>query len=240
MSGQDGLAGAATSLREQAKGRAVVVAEFLRCQIVAGRIKPGQRLVERGLSAQFGVSRTPVREAVRMLIGEGLVAPDKHGNSIVSDKRTFPVYLVYLSEVRAGLEAVNAFLAASRRDPQSIGNLRDIVERGKAAVRGPSARLATLSTEFHRALLLSGGNCVLHDIVWPLCLQAEAVFKHDVAADATLVWQEHCQIVEAVANGDPERAALVATSHVWRAAQTRLGIKQDLAGPPAHARAAMR
>ncbi len=220
-------------MREQANGRAIVVAEFLRRRVVTGRIKPGQRLVERELSAQFGISRTPVREALQVLVGEGLVGLDEHGHLTVTSRRTFPVQLV---EVRAGLEAVNAFLAASRRDPQSIETLRDIVERGKAAVRGPSARLATLSTEFHRALLLSGGNRVLQDIVWPLCLQAEAVFKHDVAADATLVWREHCQIVEAVADGDTESATLLAIRHIWRAAQTRLGISKDLAPPRADTR----
>ncbi len=91
------------------------VRERIRGQILDGRLKPGARLVEDRLSAELGVSRVPVREALRSLSAEGLVRLEPHRGATVVE--VTPEMVAELVEVRALLEGQNARLAARRHDP---------------------------------------------------------------------------------------------------------------------------
>jgi DNA-binding GntR family transcriptional regulator len=197
------------------------IAEELRRGILSGRFKAGQRLVEDRLSAEFGVSRVPVREAIKMLVAEGLAEPSgRRGVQVVEITRELALELV---EVRATLEGLNAKLAARHRDPEIIAHIRAVLERGNAAAEdGSAGELAQLNSEFHELLATAGSNRVLQDVIRTLRERTNLVFQLNTTERAREDWREHAQILAAVAEGDEELAMLQASRHVHRAAQSRL------------------
>src|SRR5260221_5583275 len=107
-----------------------VASDQIRGQILAGKLKPGERLVEDKLSAELGVSRVPVREALLALSAQGLVHIEPRRGATVAE--ITPKIVAELVEVRALLEGLNAKLAAQRHDPDIVAQLRDTLERGNA------------------------------------------------------------------------------------------------------------
>ena len=209
------MAGAASPKRTP---HARIVADALRRAILAGQHKPGARLIEDRLAAEYGGSRVPVREALKTLAGEGLVDLTPHRGACVADLRDG--LIEELVEVRATLEGLNARRAARRRDPEILAKLRAVLERGDAAARrGAPAELAVLNAEFHELLAVAGSNRVLQDIMRTLRERTELAFRRNTAARADEDWREHAAILAAVVAGDGERAALMAMRHVANAAR---------------------
>ena len=103
-----------------------VVFENLREAILEGKLKPGQRLMEVQLAEQLGVSRTPVREAIRKLELEGLVVMLPRKGAYVANMSLKDIMDVL--EVRASLEGLAAYLAAERISDEDIKKLKDISE----------------------------------------------------------------------------------------------------------------
>ena len=103
--------------------RSQVVSEEIRAMILSGRLKPGERLVEESLSAELGVSRVPVREALLALSAQGLVRIEPRRGATVAE--ITPKIVAELVEVRALLEGLNARLAAQRHDPEIVAQLED-------------------------------------------------------------------------------------------------------------------
>src|SRR6202166_4788519 len=104
----------------------------LRQAILSGQLKPGERLVEGKLADELGVSRNPVREAIRVLASEGLVdVAARRGASVavMSDQEARETI-----EVRALLEGQNARLAARRHDKELIKRIESVLKKGSAAV----------------------------------------------------------------------------------------------------------
>ncbi len=216
----DMSAGAVVVERQRAPlGHAVV--EELRRRILTGEYVPGQRLVEDKLSAEFDVSRMPVRDAIQMLVADGLAMPTGRRGTCVADLSSD--FAFELVEVRATLEGLNASLAARHRNPDILARLQEVLARGKAAaVGGTPAELAALNGEYHDLLALAGSNRVLQDVVRSLRVRTELVFKRNSIERAPEDWHEHSMILAAVVDGDEELAALMATRHVYRAAEARL------------------
>jgi DNA-binding GntR family transcriptional regulator len=207
------LLSAPRALRLPLHGR---VAEALRDAILAGRYKPGERLVEDRLAADFNVSRNPVREALRSLASMGLVvATPRRGATVAvfgaADGRE-------MIEVRAMLEGLNARHAARRHDPAMIAALREVLEEGSAKAAGGSREeLVRLNGQFHDLLAAAGQNRVLGDIMRSLRERTNLVFAPLSPAFAAQNWAEHAAILQAVIEGDEDLAALHATRHVLNA-----------------------
>ena len=194
-----------------------VVSEKIRGQILAGRLRPGERLVEDRLSAELGVSRVPVREALRGLSMEGLVRLEPNRGASVTE--VTPELLAELVEVRTLLEALNARLAARRHDPEIVALLQDTLRRGnEAAQSGTADQLAQLNAEFHERLAEASRNSVLSDIMRSLRERTGLAFSINGQARAREDWKEHAGILAAVIEGDEEIAALLAARHVKSAA----------------------
>ena len=193
------------------------VGEAIRGRILAGRLKPGERLVEDRLSGELGVSRVPVREALRELSREGLVRLEPNrGASVIAVTRELVAELV---EVRIHLEALNARLAARHHDPRIVAQLQDTLRRGNAAAQtGDREELARLNAEFHERLGEASRNTVLSDIMRGLRERTGLAFSINGRARAREDWQEHAGILAAVIDGDEELAALLAARHVRNAA----------------------
>ena len=194
-----------------------LVSDKIRGDILEGRFKPGERLVEDRLSAELGVSRVPVREALRGLSMEGLVRLEPNRGATVIE--VTPELLRELVEVRTLLEALNARLAARRHDPKIVALLQDTLARGnEAAQSGTREDLARLNAEFHERLAEASRNSVLSDIMRSLRERTSLAFSINGRARAREDWREHAGILAAVIDGDEEMAALLAGRHVRNAA----------------------
>jgi len=196
---------------------AKVVGEKIRGQILDGKLRPGERLVEDRLSAELGVSRVPVREALRELSAEGLVRIERNRGASVTE--VTPAMVAELVEVRALLEGLNARLAAQRHDPEIVRQLGEVLKRGnEAADAGSTEQLARLNAEFHERLAEASRNAVLSDVMRGLRERTSLAFAINGRSRAREDWAEHAGILAAVIAGDAELAALLATRHVHNAA----------------------
>jgi DNA-binding GntR family transcriptional regulator len=195
------------------------VARELRQAILTRRRKPGDRLVEDRLSEEMGVSRVPIREALRVLAAEGLVEVQPRRGASVAN--VSPEVARDLVEVRATLEGLNARLAARHHEDAIVAELRRVLEAGNAAAQSRNLDdLVRLNGEFHDKLAEAGRNSILWDIMRSLRERTSLVFAANTAGRAEQDWDEHSRILAAVIDGDEELASVLATRHVHRAAES--------------------
>jgi DNA-binding GntR family transcriptional regulator len=210
-----------------------VVAE-LRRAIVSGRFRPGERMVEERLALELGVSRMPVREAIRALASEGLVELAARRGATVAQMS--PQEARETIELRALLEGQNARLAARRRDERMHKRITAVLDKGAAAVEaGRFERLAALNQQFHEELASAGQNTVLAELLVRLRDRTEMLFAPTAPAHQRTAWDEHAAILRAIIAGDEAAAARLADEHVTRAGEHFLA--QQMAAQPVEPRA---
>jgi len=208
----------ATSLGAQHSPLFALVTDTLRQRILGGQYEQGERLVENTLSLELGVSRIPVREALRALAAEGLVRIEPRRGASVA--RLSPNIAREMVEVRATLEGLNAKLAAQRRDPALIAEIEQVLREGNEAVNtGQTERFVELNSRFHEVLGNIAANSVLQDMMRSLRERTALLFAPANMSRARTNWDEHAQILQAVIAGDADLAALLATRHVFSAAK---------------------
>jgi DNA-binding GntR family transcriptional regulator len=195
-----------------------LVVNSIRDRILSGAFAPGERLVEAHLSEEFGVSRMPVREALRALGAEGFVLIEPRRGASVAVYT--PEQIQELVEVRATLEALNAKLAAKRHRPDQIARLEKILAAGsKLTEQSDLAQLHEANNDFHEALAQVAANSILREMVRSLRERTAVIFAPHSRKRAKENWQDHAAIVRAVVDGDAELAGLLAARHVYSAAQ---------------------
>jgi GntR family transcriptional regulator, rspAB operon transcriptional repressor len=187
----------------------------LRQRIVEMSMLPGERIVERDIAEEWGISRTPVHEAVQRLADEGLVEVLPRSGTFVSR-----IPLDALEEamlVRNALETAIIQKAAERATQEGVARLRAILAEEEAAIASDDLRAFHRSDEqFHAALAELSG----YPGVWPIILQAKT--QMDRYRQLTLplegrmsgVLAEHRAVVDAVASGDPAQAAEAMREHL--------------------------
>ncbi|MBX9841079.1 MAG: GntR family transcriptional regulator [Xanthobacteraceae bacterium] len=192
-----------------------VIAE-LRHAILTQRFKPGDRLVEGRLASEFGVSRNPVREAIRVLASEGLIeVTARRGASVIMMTEQEARETV---EVRAVLEGHNARLAARRQDTRTLKRIAQVLEKGTAAVAARRFdQLTELNQQFHRELAAAGQNLVLGEVLRKLRERTAVLFAPNDPVRQGRSWEEHAAILRAIIDGDERAAAVAAAEHVMRA-----------------------
>jgi len=195
-----------------------VVADAIRERILAGEFQPGERLAEERLSEELGVSRMPVREALRALAAEGVVTIEpRRGASVTVYTEQQARELI---EVRATLESLNARLAARRHDPKQVAQLQAILEDGnRMTERSDLARIQENNARFHEAIAAIAANSMVMNMVRSLRERTAIIFAKQSRARVRENWEEHAGIARAVMSGDAELAGLLATRHVYNAAQ---------------------
>jgi DNA-binding GntR family transcriptional regulator len=202
------------------------VAEEIRAAILSGHFKPGDRLIEDRLAEEFGVSRNPIREAMRTLASEGLIEVTARRGAVVASLSAQEAQ--ELLEVRATLEAANARLASRRRDPVVLDRLNAILQRGTEAIEaGRVTDLPGLNDAFHTHLAQAGHNRVLADLMKTLRDRSAPLFRGFGLDFARASWAEHAGILRAVIAGDAEMASLLAYRHVINAGSLQ---SRDLGG----------
>jgi DNA-binding GntR family transcriptional regulator len=190
-----------------------VVRDALREAIAEGRFRPGDRLIEGKLAELFGVSRNPVREALKALANEGVVTIAPRRGAVVAALSESEAAEVV--ELRAALEGLCARLAARRLDPDAADELSTILARGdELAGRGDLRGLSRLNDAFHAELARAGRNRFLADFMRTLRTKTQWLFDSISEERAGRSWAEHAGILRAVLDRDEEMAALLASRHV--------------------------
>ncbi|MGP3976235.1 GntR family transcriptional regulator [Streptomyces sp. 8N114] len=190
--------------------RTQVVLEAIKHRILTGQLSPGRTLVETELAAQFGVSKTPVREALKTLAGTGLVVMSQYKGVTVRRVDAQMAREVY--DVRLLLEPEAVRRTVRRK--AALDAAREALGRADAATDAAERSLA--NREFHRALYLPCGNPLLGRMLDEVRDQAALVSAVAWAADPS--WQreadEHRQILRLAADGDAEGAAQAVHAHI--------------------------
>ena len=190
-----------------------VVADEIRDMIRRGDLQPGERLLEDRLAEQLGVSRNPIREAIRILENTGLVevTPRRGAHVALLDPRR----AIELLELRSVLEAFAAQLAAKRRTPEQLAAIRRCFDEGRAATAaGDVVKAAKAHRGFHKAIEAAAGNSYLAPAVEPLRAQTELVFSVLIDRRGLIGWTEHSDIIDAIEAGDEEAARLATRRHM--------------------------
>jgi DNA-binding GntR family transcriptional regulator len=188
----------------------------LREAIVTRRLVPGTRLTEENLAREYGVSRVPVREALRSLEAEGFVRIAPYSGTFVAELTEHEAE--DLLRVRASLEVLCARQAAERRTEEHLDALRATIELASASIAaGHHQDLVGLNGRFHLLLAEASGNTVLHHLLTELRTKIEWVYAADVKRRAEASWTEHAWMVDALRAHDAEAAAAVATLHIANA-----------------------
>jgi len=192
------------------------VAAELREAIRTRRIKPGTRLVEERLAQDLGVSRNPVREAIRSLAAEGLVTITARRGAVVAGVTQQEAREIV--EVRALLEGHNARLAARRQDAGILRRIAAVLDQGNQAVAaGRYDALSDLNARFHQELACAGQNEALCELLLRLRERTAMFFAPTEPARQQAQWDEHAAVLRAILEGDENRAASLAADHVNRA-----------------------
>jgi len=190
-----------------------VVAEELRAMILRGELAAGERLLEDRLAEQLGVSRNPVREAIRSLEATGLVEVVPRRGAYVCRPDLDEVR--QLLEVRGVLESWAAGLVASNPSADLVAELRAIVADGEAAQdAGNTVRAAELHRKFHLTIEAAAGNPYLSQVVEPLRQRTELVFSLLMEDRGAAGWHEHERILDAIASADAEAARTTVFEHI--------------------------
>lgn len=188
----------------------------VRRRIIVGYYQPGQRLTEEALAEEFRVSRIPVREALRVLATEGFVRVRPYYGTFVAELSAGDAD--DLLEVRGALEPLAARLAAQRRTPEQVAELRAIVAAGAGAMgKRRYDEVAALNGRFHELVGMASGNSQLRAIVTQLRDKIDWVYSVEVRRRARDSWGEHEEIVDAIDRRDGDGAERLVTEHIAHA-----------------------
>lgn len=197
-----------------------VVFENLRTAILEGNLKAGQRLMEVQLAEQLGVSRTPIREAIRKLELEGLVVMLPRKGAYVANMSFKD--LIDVLEIRATLEGLAASLAAERRNDEDVIKLEKVAKEFEEGVRNADIEVVLKKdVEFHENIFLMANNKKLYHLItslWEQVHRFRVMYVSNNEASLSLV-DEHKRILDAIKNGDCELAKKYATEHIELAEQ---------------------
>jgi DNA-binding GntR family transcriptional regulator len=199
-------------------GAAEKAYEAIRDGIVGGGFPVGRRLREEELAGSIGVSRTPVREALRRLDAEGLVEFSPHRGAQVASWSDQDLDEIF--GLRSVLESYGASLAATRIGPEALAELAGLADgMERASGRGQLDEVAELNNRFHAGVLAASGNQRLVGLlsgVVVVSLVRRTFHRYSPEALARS-HAHHRELLAALAAGDPEWAASVMRSHVLAA-----------------------
>lgn len=200
-----------------------IVFETLREAILSGKLEPGERLMEIQLAEEMGVSRTPVREAIRKLELEGFVVMIPRKGAYVAGISQKDVTDVF--EVRAALEALAAGLAAERATDEEIEQLdRSLLAYSEQTIKQDINGIVKSDTDFHDLLYKCSRNARLETIITHLreIIQRVRTVSLSQPGRSRDAVEEHRQIVDAIAERNVELAQNLAREHIYNAENSLL------------------
>ena len=185
--------------------------------IIEGELPPGSRIIETKVARQLGTSQAPVREALRDLATLGL--GEMHPFRGARVRQPAAEELVEAMEVRGELEAIAARQAARSVDPETLTRMRALIDTMRACAddEDPHGQ-ALANSEFHTLVIASSGNGTIQRL-WDILDPFARTYLTAAAPGADLHWlaERHVAIVDALASGDGERAAVQMRIHAREA-----------------------
>jgi DNA-binding GntR family transcriptional regulator len=221
--------GSVPFIRREAMSDAVT--KEIRSAILSGSLAPGRRIRQEELAELYQVSRVPIREALRVLEGEGLIRNDRWRGAIVTPLDVNLIRDVY--EFRGIVDTHVAKTLASRAD-FNFDKVRKIITSGRlAAQKHDVGRLVKLDLDFHTSLYDAMGNSVVCDVMRGQWTHIRRIMGGTLTISGypEQVWDEHSTILEAIEQHNPDLAVLRASEHT-RAASLRLieNLEKQLSG----------
>ncbi len=192
-----------------------IVFESIRAAIISGDLKPGERLMEVQLAEKLGVSRTPVREAIRKLELEGLVVMVVRKGAYVGGLSIKDITDVL--ELRAALEGLAAGLAADRITEVEIAQLQTIaIDFDKALIADNMEEMIVKDVEFHDTIFKATRNERLVQLTNNLREQVQRfremyIYNYNKSKELST---EHYEISDAIAKRDVDQAEKLAKKHI--------------------------
>ena len=189
--------------------------------ILGGQLAPNELVTERQIALQLGISRTPLREAIRRLEGARLLERQRSGALVV---RALPIEeYMHILHVRKLLEGEAARLAAGRVAPEDVAHARARIEEAlalpedKPLPEGPSS-----AEDLHRIIAQAAGNPVLEEMIAALRTRT-AMFRFGrLPSRRRKVLQEHLEILDAIGKGDGDKARAAMEAHIGEVRSTIL------------------
>lgn len=212
-------------MTDERRGKADASAIYaeLRADILRGDLTAGEPVREVAIAGRFGVSRTPVREALRRLEHDRILVPSARG-LVVRAVEADEVIQIY--NVRIMLEGECAAEAAGSRTEANLLRLESLVERDRSLDDPDDATRAATNTEFHEAIWTATHNPVLQDLLHRLTVHL--VRTPHSTLSVTGRWEEalgeHSAIVDAIRDRDGGTARHLASAHMSRAREIRLDL----------------
>ena len=194
------------------------VEQRLRNDIVSGAFAFGSRLVMEDLASRYGVSHMPIREALRVLHGEGLVVIEPNRGAHV--RPMYSGFIEDLFDMRAAVETMLARRAAQRRTAEHLARLREAAAKLEAHVAaGAYESVPIANREFHRVINDAAGHPAALPIVDSHWLLLAALLKRYGYGDDRFarVIEEHQHLVQAIERGDGYAASVLMGAHIEKA-----------------------
>jgi len=195
-----------------------LVLDAIRGAIMNGTLQPRERLMEIQMAEELGVSRTPIREALRKLELEGFIVMVPRKGAYVSDLSFKDIADVF--EIRAALEGLAAGLAAERITEEELERMeRLLVEKQEAITQDDISKLVEVDTKFHELMYQASRNVRLGSIISNLREQIQRFRLTSLSYPGRnkLSLEEHKKIVEAIQARDYQLARQLATEHIENA-----------------------
>jgi DNA-binding GntR family transcriptional regulator len=201
----------------------------LKDQIISGDLAPGSRLIELSIAADFGVSRTPVREALKRLAAENLVLADPARGMIVHAPDAGEIEDVFV--VREALDGLAARLAAHRITPSELSRLRLIVDTMRQAIQSDRREQIVIANQrFHDVIYSAAGNAMLARVASDLrdFVRRFSTLPFASPDRVVHVLAEHEAILAALEAHSPEAAQSASNGHLEAAREylVRLDLKE--------------
>ena len=193
------------------------VFERLETDILCGKYQRGQILTEIKLSEALGVSRTPIREALRRLAQEHIIEETGKGSMVLGINRDdlMDIYLI-----RQNIEGIAAYRAALRITDEELKQLRELLDLQEFyASKRDADRMKGIDNDFHELVYKFSGSAVIYDTLTPLHKKVQKYRKSSVENEnrAALSLKEHKEILAALEAHDGELAKKMVTEHVVNA-----------------------
>ena len=201
--------------------------EVLEKLIIHRTFRPGAHLREQDLSEQFGVSRGPIREALRTLQTDGwVVVRHNHGAFVRTPKQK---EVVDVFEVREVLEAQAAALAAERITDSQLEDMEKLIEQGYEATAAQDVgAFVDLNTQFHRQVAIAAGNGVLRSMLEQIEKRVVWYLAAVMAYRGQNSWNEHQLLLEALQARNAMEASRIMIEHTRATLATYLDeIKEE-------------
>lgn len=208
------------------------VHEALMGEIAAGRLAPGERVIQEQLAKQLGVSRQPVQQALTLLRQQGVLREAPGRGLIVAPLQ--PDEVEHMYEVRAVMEGLACRLAAERAPERAARQGPALIDAGRKAVAsGQVARMAAADMRFHEFVYGLSANPLIATTMathWTAMqrLMGEVLTRDETPRD---IWDQHEAILDAIGAGDGTKAEALARRHITQAAAYLLARLRAMAVP---------